>query len=157
MKAIKTQNIQTAPAKTKPILRYLKRASLLLLAGGIISGCTVNKYYNYPEIPTQKVDSSKSTPIDTKILQIGQSMALSAFRITLTDISVGSGSGNAHNAIVRIVDSSSGQAIDTRQVAPKSYITFQVNGKTYALYCEDTFPGFTLNEKSAKLTVYIVN
>ena len=84
-------------------------------------------------------------------------MALSTFRITLADISVSSGPSNTHSAIVRIVDSSSGQAIDTRQVAPKSYITFQVNGKTYALYCEDTFPGFTLNEKSAKLTVYVVN
>jgi hypothetical protein len=156
MKAIKTQNTQTAPAKTKPILLYLKRTSLLLLVGTAV-GCTVNKYYNYPEIPAQKVDPSKSTPIAAKILQIGQSMALSTFRITLADISVSSGPSNTHTAIVRIVDSSSGQAIDTRQVAPRSYITFQVNGKTYALYCEDTFPGFTLNEKSAKLTLYIMN
>ncbi len=77
------------------------------------------------------------------------------FFFRLADILGAKGTSNTHTALIDIVDKT-GKVISTIEVEPGTHQTFtdMKTGKPYYISVTQTAPGFTLNSKWAKFSVY---
>lgn len=89
------------------------------------------------------------------IINVGQVLDAGVFKVRLSDISVATGSDNAHPAIVDILDANEA-VVGQIQVNPGSTYTFTQSGtgQTVKIHVYKTAPGFTLNAKWAEMAIY---
>ena len=89
------------------------------------------------------------------IINVGQVLDAGTFKVRLSDISVATGAGNVHPAIIDILDANEA-VIGQIQVNPGTTYTFTQSGTGQAIkvHVYRTAPGFTLNAKWAEMAIY---
>ena len=113
---------------------------------------TMNTTYNLYPINGGTVKLAKESAY--KIVNIGESIDAGEVQVKLSDISVATGAGNDHYAIVDILDAN-GAVLTQQQILPGSTYTYTTpSGASTRIHVYQTSPGFTLNAKWAEMAVY---
>ncbi|MCX6770278.1 MAG: S-layer protein [Candidatus Micrarchaeota archaeon] len=89
------------------------------------------------------------------IVNVGGQLDAGAFKVRLSDISVATGSGNEHPAIIDVLDANEG-VVGQIQVSPGTTFTFTQSGTSNSvkIHVYKTAPGFTLNAKWAEMAIF---
>jgi hypothetical protein len=87
------------------------------------------------------------------IISVGEQLTTEDYYVQLDDISVGTGAGFAHPAIVSLIDKSTGEVVEQTQINPGNTEDMGPSDEI-AVHIYQTAPGITLTSKWAELAVY---
>jgi len=87
------------------------------------------------------------------IINVGDELDAGTVKIRLSDISVATGSGNAHPAIVDILDAN-GALLQQTSINEGTTYSYTTGGTTVKIHVYKTAPGFTLNAKWADMAIF---
>ncbi|MFA5930271.1 MAG: hypothetical protein WC861_05290 [Candidatus Micrarchaeia archaeon] len=168
MKNVKTADIARINTRTVHIGRFspgkLKTAiivtgitTLSLISTGAFSQKTADAIKSSKSATEIKSDTLGFVAGERDYLKIGDYIGFwvgQAWRIELGDLSIATGKDNIHTAILNLFDDKNDRPRKKMQIAPGEAITITLNGATITIVCYETFPGYTLNEKSADLQIF---
>jgi hypothetical protein len=87
------------------------------------------------------------------IINVGGELDAGSFKARLADISVATGSGNSHPAIIDVLDANGAVAGQIQVDAGTTY-AFGSGANSVKIHVYKTAPGFTLNAKWAEMAIY---